>query len=137
MRLLTVMAVALGVAGCGLVGEPSRPDLFFSYAPIEEAAEPVARRQRGGIEFIGTIRTPCLPYMARGSITVSRSVIELRVSGRAQAACVDQEPGNLEYFAAVSARPGTYRVRVIHEWPGLDWPTEVALDTQMTLGGAN
>ena len=128
LRTLAVLAVAPALS-CALPTEPLQVDFSVQQQGLFAAMPPVAAVEvPGRIETSGSMRTPCLPYDATGSLSQESRTITLTVIGRAVGACANDAEGTLIYRAAITRLPpGRYNLRVVHAYADAEWPTSVVL----------
>jgi hypothetical protein len=133
MRYIVIAAAALLLAGCDLLTGQSRPNVQFAFEPVDEPID-FDINTFGALWVNGSIPTPCMPYTVRRDVRVSGSTVDLSIIGQQPATCNPENPGFIEYVAGIGVGPGTYNLRIYHDWPGTpDWPRVLALDTTITI----
>ncbi|HEX2188065.1 MAG TPA: hypothetical protein VHG51_04170 [Longimicrobiaceae bacterium] len=104
---------------------PSGPE-----TPGPAAPEGVsARGEAGRIVVAGRMETPDPCRRLAGTAERSGSEVTLRVEARREGEACIQVIAAFAYDAEVAGLPpGTYRLRVVHAYPGTGWETQTALE---------
>lgn len=102
------------------------------YQPVPTAA---ARAGDGGVVVEGRLTSPsgCAvlnAYERRGERTLELTV-EVRLQKNAP--CGEPDNTNFVYTAGLDADPGTWTVRVVHEYDGKPWPGASPIQAQVTV----
>jgi hypothetical protein len=135
-RILTLALLGAAPAlACSLPTEPIQVEFSVEQQGTFAAMAPVvAVEAPGRIETSGSLRTPCLPYDATGSLSQESRTITLTVIGRASGACANRAEGTLIYRAAITRLPpGRYDLRVVHTYRDAQWPTRVVLQERLRV----
>ena len=134
LRWLALVSVVPSLS-CAIPTEPIQVEFSVEQQGTFAAMPPVVIVEvPGRIETAGSLRTPCLPYDATGSISQESRTITLTVVGHASGACPQDAVGTLVYQAAITRLPpGRYTLRVVHAYRDTDWPTEVVLHRRLRI----
>jgi hypothetical protein len=135
MRRLLLLPACVLLLSCTLPTEPmgfefavERQGVIASVAPALSVEAP------GRVEALGSLRTPCLPYDATGSLRHESRTITLTVIGEARGDCPQDAVGTLIYRAAVKYLPaGYYTVRLVHAYRDANWPSELVLQRRLRV----
>lgn len=135
-RPFLILAFAVAVAACDSVVEPHATlPVEFTFGIHRPAHEPAFLIHSGADAVVvrGFFRTPCQPYDARASVTVSEGTLMLHIRGERSGDCPQDAVVSVGYQAILRTPPSEYtRLRVRHEWKDADWPAEMAVDTVLS-----
>jgi hypothetical protein len=132
--LATLATLAPGLS-CTLPTEPITIEFDIERQGILGAVAPaVTVEGPRRIDAVGSLRTPCLPYDATGSLSHESRTLTLTVIGHSSGACAQDAVGMLVYRAAIKRLPpGNYTVRLVHTYRDAPWPTEVVLRQRLRV----
>lgn len=143
----TALALLLGLAACAQGGTsepresraaPISPGLEFSARQLsgQDVAEPSARVTGGAgrITVEGRLSAPDPCRKVTGALEGSGTDLTLRVSVAATEGVCAQMIAAFGYTGALTRLPpGTYRLRVVHTYPGTGWETRTVADERVTV----
>jgi hypothetical protein len=109
--------------------------VFHARAVLPGRAVPsVAVGDRGILEAVGALRTPCEPYDASAQMERVGTVVTITVVGRATGACPLDVVSVLPYRATVTGlAAGHYLVRLVHRYADANWPHETVLEQHVRV----
>ncbi|HEV2147958.1 MAG TPA: hypothetical protein VGR37_11200 [Longimicrobiaceae bacterium] len=155
MRLLTVLLI-LALAGCTATANPAPGDGSGSQTPadtvrVEVAARQIepaapeqpgppaptgvsARGEAGRIVVAGRMETPDPCRRITGTAERSGSEVTVRLEARRVGEMCTDVIAAFAYDATVQGLPaGTYRLRVVHAYPGTGWETQTVLEESVRV----
>lgn len=137
-RVTAVLICATVLAGCNqsLNASADAPDVTLAFGIHRNQGEAPFLASGGDGEAVvkGFFLTPCSPYEARAEIDGSGSDLILNVIGENKGDCPQDAVTPYGYQATVSGlKPGTYRLRVRHQYRDANWPTEVVFATDVVV----
>lgn len=136
-RATAVLVSAVMLAGCeSPAAPPASPGvtLAFGINRLQNEAPFLASGSDGEAVVKGYFVTPCSPYEARAELDGSGRVLVLNVIGNNQGDCPMDVVTPYGYQATVSGlKPGTYQLRVRHEYRDANWPAEVVFTTDVVV----
>ncbi len=93
-----------------------------------------ATGETGRIDVKGHMQTPDPCRRLSGTVDASGREVTLRVNATREGEMCTQVIANFAYDAAITGlESGTYRLRVVHAYPGTGWDTQTALDQSVTV----
>jgi len=93
-----------------------------------------AAGEAGRIDVKGHMQTPDPCRRLSGTADTSGREVTLRVNAVREGEMCTQVIADFAYDAAITGlEPGTYRLRVVHAYPGTGWDTQTALDQSVTV----
>jgi hypothetical protein len=134
IRTATVLA-ALLLSGCALeLTGPNPADLEFTVKSAHhgewlEHPEVAATGDAGAVRVDARLSapSPCQQLTAQADRSGSEVTLRVRISPVGEA-CV-ASIGTFEYAAVIGQlAPGSYQLRVVHEYPGTGWPSGPVLE---------
>lgn len=134
-RTITALLLALLLSACGDPSGPTPAQVDLAFGIQRPQTEPsfLVSEGDGEVTVRGYLGTPCLGYNARAEAERSSRTVELRIVAIDPGGCLTAI-GNYGYQATVRGLPaGDYRLRVVHVYPGSDWSTTEAIDTQVRV----
>jgi hypothetical protein len=137
MRIAAVLVLAC-VIGCG-GNAPTAPEpaflRFTSRAPDPGSSESAAAEAgRGQISVRATLAGPDPCRILAGQLEQSERQLTLRVSVQPTNDVCVLVVGRFAYDAAIERlAPGTYSLRVVHDYPATGWPTTTVLNQTLTV----
>lgn len=134
MRSIMIIAIAaLAMTGCDAITGQSRPNVQFAFEPADGPID-FDISTLGALWINGSMPTPCMPYTVSRDVRISGSTVDVSIIGNRPGTCNPENPGFIEYVLGIGVGPGTYNLRIFHEWPGTpDWPRVMALDTTISI----
>ncbi len=101
-------------------------------APVEDGVR--AEAAAGGITVRGRMETPDPCRRLSGAVEAAGREVTLRVEAAREGEACIQVIAAFAYDAAVTGlAPGTYRLRVVHAYPGTGWEPRTALEQSVTV----
>jgi hypothetical protein len=151
-----IPALLLACAACTAAGTPAPADGAGSQtpgdtvrvevtarqvepAPAEQPAPPAptgvsARGEAGRIVVTGRMETPDPCRRVAGTAQRSGAEVTLRMEAHREGEMCTQVISAFAYDAAVQGLPaGTYRLRVVHAYPGTGWETQTVLEESVQV----
>jgi hypothetical protein len=134
IRTATVLAAFL-LSGCALeLTGPNPADLEFTVESAHhgewlEHPEVAATGDAGAVRVDARLSapSPCQQLTAQADRSGSEVTLRVRISPVGEA-CV-ASIGTFEYAAVIGQlAPGSYQLRVVHEYPGTGWPSGPVLE---------
>jgi hypothetical protein len=143
----TALALLVGLAACAQGGgggpqesraAPTSPGLDFSARLLsgEDVSEPSARVAGGAgrITVEGRLSAPDPCQKVTGALEGSGTDLTLRVSVAATGEGCIQMIAAFGYTGTLTGlAPGTYRLRVVHTYPGTGWETRTVADERVAV----
>ena len=132
--VIALAALVVGVAACRT---PTTPDASAATmiqvaeqgsaaAPAGATNPPTIRLEGRTLVVVGLMDTPTPCFSISADATVSGQNVTVRISARPVGQVCILITGRFAYRATRPLRPGTYDVKVIHEYPGTGWDTITA-----------
>lgn len=144
----TPLVLLLALAACTVNGDPASgpgagdPRVELTARKVEPGQpgapqEDAGLRAEGGAGRIvvhGILQTPDPCRQVTGTVEAAGGDVTLRVDAARQGEACIQVISAFAYDATVMGiAPGTYRLRVVHAYPGTGWETETALEQTVTV----
>jgi hypothetical protein len=146
MRMVLALLVGLAACAQGGASEPresraatSAPKLEFSARQLPAEAEvpqPSARVVGGDgrVTVEGKLSAPDPCRQLSGALEGSGTDLTLRVSVASTGGICAQVIAAFAYHGTIAGlSPGTYRLRVVHAYPGTGWETRTVADERVTV----
>jgi hypothetical protein len=129
-RVFLLLLLPSLLVGCGALTEPPpRIQLDFLFGEAAPAGEGFAvSGDAGALLVLGDYLAPCAAYSATAEARLLGGVLELRLRGRPLAPCGGDEVVTARYQAFVRTPGAVSGFRIVHEWPGTDWPSETVYE---------
>jgi hypothetical protein len=140
LTLPFVLALAACPGGYGSGGPPQGdPRLELDARVLEPGTgEPAATGASGAagvIRLQGSFDAPDPCQTVTGALDTEGDEVTVRVVVRSTGEPCIQMIATFVYEGTVrDLAPGTYRLRVVHEYPGTGWDAQPVLDTRVTVG---
>ncbi len=138
--LVVLLAIVASGVSCSVPTAPESSEVGLQVAPSGSASAPARSTSPPSIlvegrrvVVLGLMTTPDPCRTISASRQISRNEVTIRMTARSDASPCVTVVAEFAYRATTPLAPGTYLIKVVHEYPGTGWPTVVAGEATVVI----